>query len=85
MKDTGLQVNLFGEPVHILNTKEIYRMVKCGECGKTVKMSQAKSHLSYGKVLTICKECLKKEGMVYERKNRRDEIVSHKESTKIIV
>lgn len=60
MKETGLQVNLFGEPVHILNTKEIYRMVKCGRCGETVKMSQAKTHLSYGKALTICNRCLGK-------------------------
>ena len=69
MKETGLQVNLFGEPVHILNTKEIYRMVRCGKCGNTVKMSQSKTHLTYGKTLTVCKECLKKEGNVY--KNRR--------------
>ena len=70
MKETGLQVNLFGEPVHILNTKEIYRMVKCGECGQTVKSSHAKIHLSFGKRLTICKECLKKEGKFYNGKRR---------------
>lgn len=54
----GLQKDLFGNPVHILNTKEVYRMVKCGKCGNTVKSSNAKTHLSFGKVLTICKQCL---------------------------
>lgn len=59
-KETGVQTNLFGETVHILNTKEIYRTVKCGRCGNTVKSSQSKTHLSYGKVLTVCNECLKR-------------------------
>ncbi len=57
----GLQKDLFGNTIHILNTKEIYRMVRCGRCGNSVKMSQAKIHLSYGKTLTICKECLSKD------------------------
>ena len=35
-------------------------MVKCGRCGNTVKMSQAKTHFNYRKTLTICKECLSK-------------------------
>lgn len=67
-KETGLQINLFGEAVHILNTKEIYRMVKCGECGQTVKSSQAKIHLSYGKRLTICKDCLSKDPKFHKGK-----------------
>lgn len=54
----GSQRDLFGNNVHILNTKEVYRMVKCGKCERTVKSSQAKTHLSYGKTLTICKDCL---------------------------
>ncbi len=57
----GSQRDLFGKDDHILNTKEVYRMVKCGKCGNTVKSSQAKTHLSYGKVLTICLDCLKKD------------------------
>lgn len=56
----GVQKDLFGNTVHILNTKNIYRMVKCGKCGNMVKMGQAKTHLSFGKTLTICKDCLKK-------------------------
>lgn len=56
----GSQRDLFGNNVHILNTKEVYRMVKCGKCERTVKSSQANTHLSYGKVLTICLDCLKK-------------------------
>jgi hypothetical protein len=60
-KNDGLQTDLFGQPVHILNAKEIYRMVRCGICGNSVKSSQAKTHLSYGKTLTICLDCLKKE------------------------
>lgn len=59
-KEDGLQKDLFGQSVHILNTEKIYRMVKCGECGQSVKLSLAKIHLSYGKKLTICKNCLKK-------------------------
>ena len=82
MKETGLQVNLFGEPVHILNTKEIYRMVRCGRCGNTVKMSQAKTHLNFGKALTVCEECLKKDGKVYGGKKRRNDVILHKEFTR---
>lgn len=81
MKETGIQTNLFGQPVHILNTQEIYRMVKCGRCGDTVKLSQAKTHLSYGKTLTICKDCLKKDGKFYQGKKKRDEMRVCKEST----
>ena len=58
-KNGGIQVDIYGNPVHVLNTKEIYRMVKCGKCGETVKSSQAKLHLSFGKRLNICNECLK--------------------------
>lgn len=57
----GSQRDLFGNEVHVLNAKEVYRMVKCGKCKRTVKSSQAKTHLSYGKSLTICKECLELE------------------------
>ena len=67
-KDDGLQTDLFGNPVHILNAQEVYRLVKCGKCGNTVKSSQAKTHLSYGKVLTICLDCLKKEGKFIKTK-----------------
>lgn len=79
-KDTGLQTDLFGQPVHILNTKEIYRMVRCGRCGNSVKSSQAKTHLSYGKALTICKVCLEKGRE--SGKKRRDEIRMYDESIK---
>lgn len=63
-KEIGLQTDIFGSPVHMLNAKEVktYRMVRCGKCGKSVKSSQTKTHLSYGKVLTICKECLGEKG-----------------------
>lgn len=60
-KKNSLQKDLFGQEVHILNVKKTYRMVKCGRCGDTVKSSNAKTHLSYGKVLTICNKCLKKD------------------------
>lgn len=80
MKETGIQTNLFGQPVHILNAQEVYRMVKCGRCGDTVKSSQAKTHLSYGKALTICTDCLKKEGKFYQGKNKRDETRLYNES-----
>ncbi len=73
-KETGLQTDLFGQPVHILNSKEIFRMAKCGRCGDTVKLSQAKTHLSYGNVLTICKECLKKEEMSYKGRQKRNDV-----------
>ena len=58
-KVDGLQTDIFGNPVHILNAREVYRLVKCGRCGNSVKSSQAKTHLSFGKTLTICNECLK--------------------------
>lgn len=56
--DKSIQMDMFGQPVHILNTEKVYRMVKCGKCGRTVKSSQAKTHVSFGKHLSICKECL---------------------------
>lgn len=59
-KNNGIQTDLWGNPVHILNVAGIYRMVKCGKCGETVKSSQAKLHLSFGKSLNICNECLEK-------------------------
>jgi hypothetical protein len=59
-KNGGIQTDIYGNPVHILNVAGIYRMVKCGECGETVKSSQAKLHLSYGKSLNICNGCLEK-------------------------
>ena len=59
-KNGGIQTDIYGNPVHILNTAGIYRMVKCGECGETVKSSQAKLHLSFGKRLNICHGCLEK-------------------------
>jgi hypothetical protein len=59
-KNGGIQTDIYGNPVHILNTAGIYRMVKCGECGETVKSSQAKLHLSFGKRLNICNDCLEK-------------------------
>lgn len=79
-KETGLQTNLFGQPVHILNAKEIYRMIKCGRCGETVKSSQAKTHLSFGRTLTICVDCMKKEGKYFDGKKKRDDIRLYKES-----
>lgn len=59
-KNGGIQTDIYGNPVHILNVAGIYRMVKCGECGETVKSSQAKLHLSFGKSLNICNGCLEK-------------------------
>ncbi len=59
MVNKGIQTDIFGNPVHILNAQKVYRLVKCGICGNTVKMSRAKTHLSYGKTLTICLDCLK--------------------------
>jgi hypothetical protein len=59
-KNGGIQTDIYGNPVHILNVAGIYRMVQCGECGEIVKSSQAKLHLSFGKSLNICKECLAK-------------------------
>lgn len=57
-KHDGVQVDIYGNPVHVLNAKEIFRIVKCGKCGDVVKLSQARLHLSYGKSLNICKKCL---------------------------
>jgi hypothetical protein len=54
----GVQIDIYGNHVHMLNAKEIFRMVKCGKCGDTVKSSQARLHLSYGKSLNICKKCI---------------------------
>ena len=59
-KNSWIQTDIYGNPVHILNTSGIYRMVQCGECGETVKSSQAKLHLSFGKSLNMCKRCLEK-------------------------
>ena len=73
----GIQKDLFGNTVHILNTKDMFRMVKCGKCGNTVKMSQAKTHLTYGKTLTVCNDCLKKEGRVYSEKKIRDDCMKN--------
>lgn len=61
-KDAGIQTDIFGNQVHILVTKDVFRMVKCGRCGDTVKSSQAKMHLSFGNKLTICNNCLKELG-----------------------
>src|SRR3972149_8934209 len=60
IKNGGIQVDIYGNPVHMLNVKEIYRTVKCSECGETVKLSQARLHLSFGNKLNICNECLEK-------------------------
>ncbi len=57
-KHDGVQVDIYGNPVHVLNTQEIYRMVKCGKCGETVKSSKTKLHISFGRSLNICKRCL---------------------------
>lgn len=56
--NNGIQTDLWGNPVHILNAAGIYRMVKCGKCGRAVKSSQAKLHLSFGKSLNVCNECI---------------------------
>lgn len=60
-KNDGIQIDIYGNPVHILNTKEIFRVVKCEKCGETVKSSKAKLHLSYGKNISICEKCLEEE------------------------
>lgn len=57
-KNNGVQTDIYGNTVHILNAQEVYRLVKCGRCGNSVRSSQAKTHLSFGKILTVCKECL---------------------------
>ncbi len=59
-KNGGIQTDIYGNPVHILNVAGIYRMVKCGECGETVKSSQAKLHLSFGKRVNVCNMCIEK-------------------------
>ncbi len=59
-KNGGIQTDIYGNPVHILNVAGIYRMVKCGECGETVRSSQAKLHLSFGKRVNICNMCIEK-------------------------
>jgi len=66
-KNDGVQIDIYGNPVHVLNAKELFRTVKCGNCGEIVKSSQAKLHLSFGKSLNICKKCLKE--MDYRRYN----------------
>ncbi len=66
--------------MHILNSKEIFRMVKCGRCGNTVKLSQAKTHLSYGNNLTICKECLSKNSKFHKGKQKIDGVRIYKGS-----
>lgn len=78
-KHNGVQVDIYGNPVHMLNAKEIFRVVKCGKCGETVKSSQAKLHLSYGKSLSICKKCL-------EEMDRRQRIssMSVRDTSKIV-
>jgi len=59
-KDDGIQTDIYGNSIHILNVKEVYRMVKCGKCGNSVKASTAKIHITFGNALSICDECLKK-------------------------
>lgn len=58
-KDSGIQTDIFGNPVHILNAEKIFRMVRCGRCKQTFKSSQTRTHLSFGKALTLCKGCIK--------------------------
>jgi NAD-dependent SIR2 family protein deacetylase len=60
VKNGGIQTDIYGNQVHILNTAGIYRTVKCGECGEVVKSSQAKLHMSFGKRLNICHGCMEK-------------------------
>ena len=57
-KHGGIQVDIYGNPVHVPEGKTPFRMAKCGKCGETVKLSQTKMHLSYGRKLNICKRCL---------------------------
>lgn len=57
-KHGGIQVDIYGNPVHVPEGKVSFRMAKCGKCGETVKLSQTKMHLSYGRKLNICKRCL---------------------------
>lgn len=70
-KDKGVQMDIYGNIVSILNAKEIYRTVKCGRCGQTVKSSRSKTHLSYGNTLTICKECLGKDPKFHKGMRRK--------------
>lgn len=57
----GSQRDLFGNDVHMLNAKDIYREAKCGTCGHTVKLSRVKTHLSFGNKVSICLDCLEGE------------------------
>lgn len=57
-KQDGIQIDIYGNPVHVLNVKDMYRMVKCGGCGESAKSSQTKLHLSFGNRLNLCKKCL---------------------------
>lgn len=76
-RQSGIQIDIYGNPVHVLNVKEIYRMVKCGNCGESVKSSQAKLHLSFGTKLSICKKCLE------EMENKKRARVSIRDSSRI--
>lgn len=58
-KEHSVQTDIYGNTVNILNTQEVFRLVKCGRCKETVKSSQAKTHLSFGKALTLCNNCIK--------------------------
>ncbi len=75
----GIQVDIYGNPVHVLADKVSFRMAKCGHCGETVKLSQTKIHLSYGKRLNICKRCLEE---LYNRQNSFS--ASIRDSSKIL-
>lgn len=66
LKHGGVQVDIYGNPVQIPEGQTMFRMAKCGHCGETVKLSQTKLHLSYGKRLNICKRCLED---MYVREN----------------
>lgn len=57
-KHGGVQVDIYGNPVHVPEGKSSFRMAKCGKCGEIVKLSQTKMHLSFGRKLNICKRCL---------------------------
>lgn len=68
-KKRGLiQVDIDGNPIHVPEEKT-YRMAKCGKCGETVKLSQTKLHLSFGKKLNICKRCLEEDSNNIKRRN----------------
>ena len=57
-KPSGVQLDIYGKPAHALDSEGVYRMVKCGKCGETVKSSNTKLHLSFGRSLNLCKRCL---------------------------